>query len=92
MTGDRCPSYSTSLELAALEDQRSPSKESMPRLICSLALLLELTGCPSSPRDRSLPPCSKFGDRCEFLPGKLGSCVQRDGCTGTGCFVCQSQH
>jgi hypothetical protein len=60
-------------------------------------LLLTVTGCPDRTHDKgrsSLPPCAKFGERCEFSPGKLGSCVMRDGCTGGGseCFTCQSQH
>ena len=37
-------------------------------------------------------PCTEVGQRCEFSPGKLGSCVQRDDCQGKDCFVCQSQH
>jgi len=67
------------------------------RSFLTLLLLLSVTGCPARSHDKadpSLSACRKFGDRCEFLPGKLGSCVVRDGCTGTGseCFVCQSQH
>jgi len=63
----------------------------------SILLLATTTGCPARTHDQahsSLPPCRKFGDSCEFLPGKLGSCVVKDGCTGTAgeCFVCQSQH
>ena len=63
----------------------------------TLLLALTLTGCPSGAHERphsSLPPCTKFGDNCEFSPGKLGSCVMRDGCTASGseCYVCQSQH
>ena len=42
---------------------------------------------PSKPR-----ACSKFGEQCEFEPGKLGTCVRRDDCTQGNCFVCQSQH
>jgi hypothetical protein len=62
-----------------------------------LALILAATGCPSGSHDKprsSLPPCTKFGDNCEFSPGKLGSCVMRDGCSAPGseCYVCQSQH
>lgn len=62
-----------------------------------ILLLATVTGCPDRTHDKgrsTLPACSKFGDRCEFSPGKLGSCVLRDGCTGTGseCFTCQSQH
>jgi hypothetical protein len=62
-----------------------------------ILLLLTVTGCPARSHEKahpSLAVCRKFGDSCEFLPGKLGSCVVRDGCTGSGseCFVCQSQH
>ncbi len=67
----------------------------MQRLLgLSLVPLLLLTGCPSRTQNKgpSLPPCSKFGDSCEFSPGKLGSCVVRDGCTDGNCFTCQSQH
>jgi hypothetical protein len=57
-----------------------------------------LLGCPpaSDKKPASREPCAKLGQTCEFSPGKLGSCVQRDDCTpspgGTSCFVCQSQH
>ncbi len=37
-------------------------------------------------------PCTRFGQTCEVSPGKLGTCVQKDECTGAACFVCQSQH
>ncbi len=40
----------------------------------------------------SLPPCAKVGQRCQFGPGKLGSCVFIDGCKLENCFTCQSQH
>jgi hypothetical protein len=64
------------------------------RSVLGLFLVFALGGCPSGTHDKGsgLPPCSKFGDNCEFSPGKLGSCVVRDGCTGDNCFVCQSQH
>lgn len=64
------------------------------RRLLSVCLLLLVTGCPEGvPKGSSGPgPCRKFGDNCEFAPGKLGSCVVRDGCTGNDCFVCQSQH
>jgi hypothetical protein len=58
------------------------------------AVSLAATGC----RERNtrpaakLPPCTAFGQTCEFSPGKLGSCVERDNCQGPTCFVCQSQH
>ncbi|HEY3664591.1 MAG TPA: hypothetical protein VGL19_01280 [Polyangiaceae bacterium] len=66
------------------------------RLALSLCFAALLTGCPQGhdkPHAR-LPPCTRFGDNCEFSPGKLGSCVMRDGCTqaGSECYVCQSQH
>ncbi len=59
--------------------------------------VLALSACPTATQNKaggSLPPCSKFGDNCEFSPGKLGSCVVKDGCTeaASACFVCQSQH
>ena len=41
---------------------------------------------------RGPAPCKKFGDACEFRPGQLGACVQRENCSGTGCLFCQSQH
>lgn len=67
------------------------------RLSLALLLLVTVTGCPDRTHERrgsALPPCTKFGDSCEFAPGKLGSCVLRDGCTASGseCFTCQSQH
>jgi hypothetical protein len=64
------------------------------RSLLGIGLLLLLSGCPSrAPSQGSgLPPCTKFGDNCEFSPGKLGSCVVRDGCTEGNCFTCQSQH
>lgn len=37
-------------------------------------------------------PCKKFGDSCEFRPGQLGACVQRENCSGNNCLFCQSQH
>lgn len=59
----------------------------------SAALLL---GCP--PDDKKAPapvatgPCDKVGQSCEYSPGKLGTCVQKDDCKTGMCFVCQSQH
>ena len=70
----------------------------MRRLLCCTLLLLVplVAGCPSrsEPQRHALAACAKFGDSCEFSPGKLGSCVVKDGCTidGSECFVCQSQH
>jgi hypothetical protein len=65
------------------------------RLWLALALSLSLPGCPAKTdgKPAALPPCKEFGQTCEFLPGKLGSCVQKDDCkAGENCFVCQSQH
>ena len=36
--------------------------------------------------------CKRFGDPCEFRPGQLGACVQRENCIGNDCLFCQSQH
>jgi hypothetical protein len=62
----------------------------------TLAVLLLIAGsaCPERKvtPPAPLPPCSQVGQRCEFSPGKLGACVQRDDCRGNDCFVCQSQH
>lgn len=64
------------------------------RSLLGLGLVLLLAGCPSRAPSKGsgLPACTKFGDNCEFSPGKLGSCVVRDGCTEGNCFTCQSQH
>jgi hypothetical protein len=63
-----------------------------PALCFVLALLV--VACPRHSKNQgsALPPCAKFGDSCEFSPGKLGSCVVKDGCIGNDCFTCQSQH
>ena len=37
-------------------------------------------------------PCVKFGEPCEYSPGKLGACIERENCTGPDCLFCQSQH
>ena len=62
-----------------------------------VAFAVLLMGCP--PDDKKNPAsssptkaCEKVGQSCEYSPGKLGSCVVKDGCQGDGCFVCQSQH
>jgi hypothetical protein len=55
-----------------------------------------LLGCP--PDDKKAPApvaakaCEKVGQTCEYSPGKLGTCVQKDECASGNCFVCQSQH
>lgn len=59
----------------------------------SLGAMLALSACSqSAAKDAPVKKCTKFGERCEFAPGKLGACVVRDGCTGNDCFHCQSQH
>jgi hypothetical protein len=58
-----------------------------------LVLALALSACPpSKEKPAEIKPCTRVGQSCEVAPGKLGSCVQKDDCTGEGCFVCQSQH
>jgi hypothetical protein len=63
----------------------------------SLALIacVFASACPehaSAPTDDAKAPCKEVGQRCEFAPGKLGSCVVVDNCRGPSCFICQSQH
>lgn len=55
---------------------------------------LGVLGCPSRSDTRPLPSkvCKKFGDQCEFSPGKLGACMTSDPCTHGDCLFCQSQH
>ena len=63
-----------------------------------LALPLVLLGCPPAgdEKGKKTPApsasCSAVGQSCEFSPGKLGTCVSKDPCTGNDCLVCQSQH
>ncbi|HEY8072854.1 MAG TPA: hypothetical protein VIF62_02060 [Labilithrix sp.] len=72
----------------------------MPRAAIGVVLALFVLGCPpKEDKDKSAPAtgataaCSRIGQSCEFAPGKLGTCVQRDDCpAGGSCFVCQSQH
>lgn len=58
------------------------------------AALFLLSGCPeqTSKSEPSKKVCTGFGQQCEVSPGKLGSCVIRDDCSGKDCYVCQSQH
>ena len=72
-----------------------------PRLFFKGALLLAastvaLLGCPPDDKKTPVPTaagaCEKVGQSCEFSPGKLGTCVQKDDCKTGSCFVCQSQH
>jgi hypothetical protein len=70
--------------------------------LLAFCLLSLLPACPPSstaPQDAAAEPakaggaCARIGQTCEFAPGKLGTCVQKDDCQGPGpCFVCQSQH
>jgi hypothetical protein len=65
----------------------------MPKAMLCAILGFLAAGCPESGKPRAEPKrCQRFGDTCEFAPGKLGACVQKDGCTGNDCLVCQSQH
>ncbi len=62
-----------------------------------LPLALLGLGCPPEgkrePAKTDTAACSKVGQTCEFSPGKLGTCVQKDECpSGQTCMVCQSQH
>ncbi len=61
-----------------------------------VALCLGLWACPEAAPSGQAPEqparCREVGQRCEFSPGKLGSCVLLDTCKGNDCFVCQSQH
>jgi hypothetical protein len=65
-----------------------------PRRRLLALLFLVVTGCPGkkAAQDFAPKPCARFGDSCEFSPGKLGSCVERTGCSGPNCLICQSQH
>jgi hypothetical protein len=64
----------------------------------AIAALLAATLLACPPADKKAPAptatgaCEKVGQSCEFSPGKLGTCVQKDDCKTGNCFVCQSQH
>ena len=66
----------------------------------ALASLLAMTLLACPPDDKKAPapasspakPCEKVGQSCEYSPGKLGTCVQKDDCKTGSCFDCQSQH
>jgi hypothetical protein len=68
----------------------------MRPLVVGFAIVL--FGCPPAEKgekkETSPTACTKVGQTCEYSAGKLGTCVQKDGCTeqGPACFVCQSQH
>jgi hypothetical protein len=59
-----------------------------------LLLALLCSGCPGKRDAKPSTPsrCERFGQSCEFSPGKLGSCVERTNCTSGNCLTCQSQH
>lgn len=63
-----------------------------------LAAAALLIGCPPAEKKEGAPAkqgdCVRVGQSCEVSPGKLGTCVQKDGCVEAqpSCFVCQSQH
>ena len=68
------------------------------RISATLVLPLLLLGCeaptgkPALLKDATAG-CSKFGESCEFSPGKLGTCVEKTDCpAGQSCLICQSQH
>lgn len=66
----------------------------MRRAVLLLAVVLLLLGCPPRSEDKASASCTRIGDTCTYAPGKLGTCVAKDGCTaeGAACLVCQSQH
>jgi hypothetical protein len=90
-----CPPSTTTSPFARLV--RAPRWLAPP---LAVAVALALVGCPpagdNKDEKKAAPKtptvCAKVGDTCEFSPGKLGSCIQRDDCTTPPCFVCQSQH
>jgi hypothetical protein len=74
--------------------RRAPSAGSCGASLALVAGLLA-SACPehtSAPAGDAKAPCKEVGQRCEFAPGKLGSCVVVDNCRGPTCFICQSQH
>ena len=47
---------------------------------------------PPETHDPARKLCEKFGDPCQFSPGKLGTCVVKQNCSGADCLFCQSSH
>lgn len=80
--------------MSRVAQTHSPASGRTTRQALALALLaLTTVGCPEttgSPTPNV--PCREVGQRCEYAPGKLGSCVLDDDCKGPDCYVCQSQH
>ena len=66
------------------------------RAVLVLAFASLVLACPPDDKKNPAPPtskaCEKVGQTCEFSPGKLGTCVQKDDCKTGNCFDCQSQH
>ena len=66
--------------------------ERMTRSMLALSPLMfavVLLGCPPEDKKKPAPTpsgaCEKVGQSCEYSPGKLGSCVQKDECTSGNC-------
>lgn len=56
-------------------------------------VVTSLLACTTKSTSSVSPVCRKFGDTCEFAPGKLGTCIEVPTCdAGATCFACQSQH
>lgn len=70
------------------------TRSNLPALVWLALVCAVASGCEKASTDSPAPPapCKAVGQRCEYAPGKLGTCVLRDGCVGDACFVCQSQH
>ncbi|HEY8944546.1 MAG TPA: hypothetical protein VIM73_09795 [Polyangiaceae bacterium] len=71
---------------------RSPIQARLVGFFASALVVLMPLACSSKHAPPKPKACTAFGQQCEYAPGKLGACVIRDGCTGEGCYVCQSQH
>ena len=65
----------------------------MRMFLAVLAFGVLVAGCPPAEKNKA-EACTRVGQQCEFSPGKLGTCVTKDGCTDPppACFTCQSQH
>jgi hypothetical protein len=68
------------------------------KLAAPVVLAALVVGCPPADKKDPTPTktegCTRVGQNCEVSPGKLGTCVTKEGCTEAqpSCFVCQSQH